>query len=199
MVLETINHFNGFEETIANFQWFLRRLSPLNVFWRSDHCHQWFFNGFWSCYHRFQWFLMVLDHWSNDAMVSMDRYGLVGPMLLKNPVPMCQYFLPPCIYSLAMAVARYVSDTLAKPDNCYRLFFTPMGPVLELLPLAVVSGGQVQIRWAGLAWHWEYQIKRDSKCSKAVASKACHFKQGRFRLVGQVWLGIENTKPSKHA
>ena len=26
-------------------------------------------------------------------------------------------------------------------------------PVLELLPLAVVSGGQVQIRWAGLAWH----------------------------------------------
>ena len=25
--------------------------------------------------------------------------------------------------------------------------------VLELLPLAVVSGGQVQIRWAGLAWH----------------------------------------------
>ena len=27
------------------------------------------------------------------------------------------------------------------------------GPVLELLPLAVVSGGQVQIRWAGLAWH----------------------------------------------
>ena len=26
--------------------------------------------------------------------------------------------------------------------------------VLESLPLAVVSGGQVQIRWAGLAWHW---------------------------------------------
>ena len=29
-------------------------------------------------YHRFQWFSMVLDHWSNDAMVSMDRCGL-GP------------------------------------------------------------------------------------------------------------------------
>ena len=28
------------------------------------------------CYHRFQWFLMVPDHWSNDAMVSMDRCGL---------------------------------------------------------------------------------------------------------------------------
>ena len=50
----------------------------MNVFWRSDHCHQWFFNGFLFCYHRFQWFSMVLDHWSNDAMVSMDRCGLVG-------------------------------------------------------------------------------------------------------------------------
>ena len=37
---------NGFEETIANFQWFLRRPSPLNVFGRSDHCHQWFYDGF---------------------------------------------------------------------------------------------------------------------------------------------------------
>ena len=27
-------------------------------------------------------------------------------------------------------------------------------PVLESLPLAVGSGGQVQIRWAGLAWRW---------------------------------------------
>merc|ERR1712074_253086 len=43
---ETIVIFNGFEETIVNFQWFLRRPSPLNVFWRSDHCHQWFFDVF---------------------------------------------------------------------------------------------------------------------------------------------------------
>ena len=28
-------------------------------------------------YHRFQWFSMVPDHWSNDAMVSMDRRGLM--------------------------------------------------------------------------------------------------------------------------
>ena len=74
---ETIVKFNGFEETIVNFQWFLRRPSPLNVFWRSDHCHQWFFDGFWFFYHRFQWFSMVPDHWSNDAMVSMDRSGLI--------------------------------------------------------------------------------------------------------------------------
>ena len=31
-------------------------------------------------YHRFQLFSMVLDHWSNDAMVSMDRCGLVGQL-----------------------------------------------------------------------------------------------------------------------
>ena len=75
--LETIERVNGFKETIGNFQWFLRQPSPLNVFLQSDHCHQWFFNGCWSCYHRFQWFSMVLYHWSNDAMVSMHRYGLI--------------------------------------------------------------------------------------------------------------------------
>ena len=36
---------------------------------------------FLCCYHRFQWFLMVPDHWSNDAMVSMDRCGLPGVKL----------------------------------------------------------------------------------------------------------------------
>ena len=40
-------------------------------------------NGFLFFYHRFQWFLMVPDHWSNDAMVSMDRCGLGQP----NPIP----------------------------------------------------------------------------------------------------------------
>ena len=40
------SNFNGVEETIANFQWFLRRPLPLNIFWQSDHCYQWFFNGF---------------------------------------------------------------------------------------------------------------------------------------------------------
>ena len=33
--------------------------------------------------HRFQWFLMVPDHWSNDAMVSMDRRGLDGVIWAK--------------------------------------------------------------------------------------------------------------------
>ena len=43
-------------------------------------------------------------------------------------------------------------------------------PVLKSLPSASVTGGQVQIRWAGFAWHCEYQAKRNSKCSKSVAS-----------------------------
>ena len=63
-----------------------RPLQIFNGFW-GDH-HHWMFLGgltiaingftmvFWCCYHRFQWFSMVPDHWSNDAMVSMDRCGL---------------------------------------------------------------------------------------------------------------------------
>ena len=86
--LETIERVNGFKETIGNFQWFLRQPSPLNVFLQSDHCHQWFFNGCWSCYHRFQWFSMVLYHWSNDAMVTMHRYGLIDLVFLKAWVNM---------------------------------------------------------------------------------------------------------------
>ena len=35
-------------------------------------------------YHRFQWFSMVLDHWSNDAMVSMDRCGLLYDHILTD-------------------------------------------------------------------------------------------------------------------
>ena len=65
---------------------FKRPLQIFNGFW-GDH-HHWMFLGsltiaingftmvFWCCYHRFQWFSIVPDHWSNDAMVSMDRCGL---------------------------------------------------------------------------------------------------------------------------
>ena len=94
-ILAIIVNFNGFEETIADFQWFLRRPSPLNVFWWYDHCHQWFSNGFCFCYHRFQWFSMVPDHWSNDAMVSMDRHGLQRSFLCLSRVignPLCNYW-----------------------------------------------------------------------------------------------------------
>ena len=57
--------------------------SPLT----SDHCFQWFSDGFGVTqpspvndfhppYHWFQWFSVVMDHWSNDAMVSMNRSPL---------------------------------------------------------------------------------------------------------------------------
>ena len=31
------------------------------------------------------------------------------------------------------------------------------------------TGGQVQIRWAGFAWHCEYQAKRNRKCFHKTA------------------------------
>ena len=43
---------------------------------------------FWCCYHRFQWFSMVPDHWSNDAMVSMDRCGLDDTYVPANLLSM---------------------------------------------------------------------------------------------------------------
>lgn len=55
-------------------QWFLRRPSPWNIFW------------FLSCYHCFQWFLMVMGHWSNKAMVSMERCGLVRVIALVKTI-----------------------------------------------------------------------------------------------------------------
>ena len=68
----------------------------------------------------------------------------------------------PTIDVLMLKLIAFIfgTETIMSQKNCQGWM---VGPVLELLPLAVVSGGQVQIRWAGLAWHWEYQIKRDSK------------------------------------
>ena len=71
-----------FKATI-DFDRFSMVLTPLDhwmFFWGPNHCHQWFFNGFLICYHCFQWFSMVTDHWSNDAMVSKDRCGLIQCM-----------------------------------------------------------------------------------------------------------------------
>ena len=70
-----------------------RPLQTSNGFW-GDHHHWMFFGGltiaingfsvvFVFCYHHFQWFSMVQDHWSNDAMVSMDRCGLICSMCTK--------------------------------------------------------------------------------------------------------------------
>ena len=41
---------------------------------------------FLCCYHVFQWFWMVPDHWSNDAMVSMDCCGLLRLIISSKTV-----------------------------------------------------------------------------------------------------------------
>ena len=75
---------------------------PLNEWFGSNHWYQWFSNGFWSINHWSRWFFslatigldgfamvfglatigldgfsMVANHWSNDGMVTIHRYGLV--------------------------------------------------------------------------------------------------------------------------
>ena len=83
-----------------------RPLQIFNGFW-GDH-HHWMFLGgltiaingftmvFWCCYHRFWWFLMVSDHWSNDAMVSMDRCGLsiIIAIIIERRTWLRRLFLP---------------------------------------------------------------------------------------------------------
>ena len=69
---------NGFTMVfgLANhwYQWFC------NGFWSGNHWYQWFFNGFVVQQPLdsmvFQWFPMVANHWSNDGMVTIHRYGL---------------------------------------------------------------------------------------------------------------------------
>ena len=69
--------FNIFQPTDHCFQWFsngfgVTKPSPLNDFQPPDHWFQWFLMVLGSFNYWFQWFSMVMDHWSNDAMVSMD-------------------------------------------------------------------------------------------------------------------------------
>ena len=58
-----------------------------NIYFCKKHWHQWGFDGFWVTQplpltdfkpsdHCFQWFSMVMDHWSNNAMVLMDHSPL---------------------------------------------------------------------------------------------------------------------------
>ena len=71
----------------CKFQWFWRDHCKFSMVFEETITIECFLGGltiaingftmvFWCCYHRFQWFLMVPDHWSNNAMVSMDRCGL---------------------------------------------------------------------------------------------------------------------------
>ena len=90
--------------TIVKHQWFSGSPLPLNEWFGRNHRYQWFFNGFWSINHWPRWFFslatigldgfamvfglatiglngfsMVANHWSNDGMVTIHRYGLKRP------------------------------------------------------------------------------------------------------------------------
>ena len=65
--------------TIAKNQWFLRWPLPLMEWYLLNHWDQWFFNGFQSANHWLRCFSMVANHWSNDTMVTIHRFGLQRP------------------------------------------------------------------------------------------------------------------------
>ena len=67
-------------------------------------------------------------------------------------------------------------------------------PVLELLPLAVVSGGQVQIRWAGLAWRWPNAKPNLTSGTKLLVNIARNAK-----LSLPIMILPENAKPQESA
>ena len=106
-----------------------RPLQIFNGFW-GDH-HHWMFLGgltiaingftmvFWCCYHRFQWFSMVPDHWSNDAMVSMDRCGLEW-INIRIPIKLV---LPPSIWQVHSLPILPVKISQRFPHVSYLLLF----------------------------------------------------------------------------
>ena len=83
----------------CKFQWFWRDHCKFSMVFEETITIECFLGGltiaingftmvFWCCYHRFQWFSMVPDHWSNDAMVSMDRCGLNSTLGSVMPLTM---------------------------------------------------------------------------------------------------------------
>ena len=67
-----------------------------------------------------------------------------------------------------------------------------MHPVLESLPLAVVSGGQVQIKWAGLAWHWlnaklnsTIRTKMSDQYCQECQAKPAHSKPAHYDIASK--------------
>ena len=94
--------------TIVKHQWFSGSPLPLNEWFGRNHWYQWFFNGFWSINHwprcffslatigldgfamvfglatiGLDGFSMVANHWSNDGMVTIHRYGLLADLSIS--------------------------------------------------------------------------------------------------------------------
>ena len=67
-------------------------------------------------------------------------------------------------------------------------------PVLESLPLTTVSGGQVQLRWAGLAWRWPNAKPNLTSGTKLLVDIARNAK-----LSLPIMILPENAKPQESA
>ena len=99
---------------------------------------------FLCCYHRFQWFSMVPDHWSNDAMVSMDRLAMK---------PGTSTYVP-CVLGRSVSVLvvgvhftpRVLQVVVLNINHCH---------VVQSLNLschiATQPGGEVPQSWNGLS------------------------------------------------
>ena len=59
------------------FWWFSMQQSPLNGMVGGSHRVRCFTDGFWVFLHIW-WFLMVVQHWSNDVMVTDHRSSLIA-------------------------------------------------------------------------------------------------------------------------
>ena len=86
--------------------------------------------------------------------------------------------------------------TAKKPSSSFTSPPTPppLSPVLESLLLAVVSGGQVQIRWAGLAWRWPNAKPNLTSGTKLLVNIARNAK-----LSLPIMILPENAKPQESA
>ena len=130
--------------TIA-FNCFLMVLGSLNH-------HHWIifspktidFNGFsmvWGSFnHWLQWFSMVMDHWSNDAMVSMDRW------------PLYQAIFNRAVFSISK-VDSYQSSMLTTWIHLGWNIFWPRWPPPHRMAAAKGWGKKRNIIWAPPPFH----------------------------------------------
>ena len=142
---------------------------PLNFFnGFGGEYHHWMFFGtltianngfsmvFGSPNYWFQWFSMVMDHWSNDGMVSMDRTGLGQVMSWSQISKPCSLLNEHCV------------DFVAIPGNNLE----PLSPLLAQLGPALKEG---PLHKHPHQPHW---ARVDEGDAKRVRQKPCQAVQG---------------------
>ena len=122
-------------------------------FWATDHCFQWFFNVFLviqpspstdfspmtipyngfsmvlgSFNHWFQWFSMVMDHWTNDEMVIIDRSPL--PQILRSQGLQGQFNQNISIYPKDVPILKLELNLSTKMSKIWavRFKYVPLRP-----------------------------------------------------------------------